>query len=95
MTIRPLHDRVLLKRKEADTQSKGGLFLPEAAQKKSHLAEVVAVGTGRVTDSGETLPLKVELGMTVVLNEWSGDSVKVDGEELLFVRERDILGVEL
>lgn len=95
MTIRPLHDRVLVKRKEAEVQSQGGLFLPEAAQKKSHLAEVVAVGTGKVTKGGDTLPLKVEVGMTVLLNEWSGDEVKVDGETLLFVRESDILGVEL
>lgn len=95
MTIRPLHDRVLVKRKEAETQSSGGLFLPEAAQKKSHLAEVVAVGTGRIAKSGETLPLKVEVGMTVLLNEWTGDEVKVDGQSLLFVREQDILAVQL
>ncbi len=95
MTIRPLHDRVLVKRKDPESQSKGGLFLPESAQKRSHLAEVVAVGTGRVGKDGTVTPLRVEVGTTVLLSEWSGDEVKVDGEDLLFVREKDILAVAL
>ena len=95
MTLRPLHDRVLVKRKDPETKSRAGLFLPEAAQKKSHLAEVVAVGTGHVGKDGEVRPLKVEPGVTVLLSEWSGDEVKVDGEAFLFVREKDILAVAL
>ena len=95
MTIRPLHDRVLVKRKDPETKSAGGLFLPEAAQKRSHLAEVVAVGTGRIGKGGEVLPLKVEVGSTVLLSEWAGDEVKVAGETHLFVRQKDILAVQL
>ncbi len=95
MTLRPLYDRVLVKRKDPETQTRTGLFLPESAQKKSHLAEVVAVGNGRVGKDGSVVPLKVEVGMTVLLSEWSGDEVKVDGQSLLFVREKDILAVSL
>ena len=95
MTIRPMYDRVLVKRKEAETQSRGGLFLPESAQKKSHLAEVVAVGHDRIGKDGKVTPLKVEVGMTVLLSEWAGDEVKVGGEAHLFVREQDILAVAI
>jgi chaperonin GroES len=93
MTIRPLYDRVLLRRKEPEQKSSGGLFLPTAAQEKSQLAEVVAVGTGRLLDDGSVFPLKVEVGMTVLLGKWGGDEVEVDGEKRLLVRESDILGV--
>jgi chaperonin GroES len=93
MTIRPLHDRVLLRRKEPEVKSKGGLFLPSAAQEKSQLAEVVAVGTGRLNDDGSVTPLKVEPGMTVLLGKWGGDEVEVGGQKQLLVREADILAV--
>jgi len=93
MTIRPLHDRVLLRRKEPEEKSKGGLFLPSAAQEKSQLAEVVAIGSGRVNDDGSVTALKVEPGMTVLLGKWGGDEVVVDGQKLLLVRESDILAV--
>ncbi len=95
MTIRPLYDRVLVKRKDPETQSRGGLFLPESAQKKSHLTEVVAVGQGRIGKDGNVVPLKVEAGMTVLLSEWGGDEVKVDGEPHLFIKEKDILAVAI
>ena len=95
MTLRPLYDRVLVKRKDPETQTASGLFLPEAAQKKSHLAEVVAVGQGRVGKDGKVTPLKVEVGMTVLLSEWSGDEIKMDGETWLFVKEKDILAVSI
>lgn len=95
MTFRPLHDRVLLTRKEAAPETRGGLVLPETARKKSQLFDVVAVGTGRVADDGTVTPLKVEVGMTVMLSEWSGDEIVVDGQEYLFVREQDILAVAL
>jgi chaperonin GroES len=93
MKVRPLHDRVLVKRKDPESKTKGGLFLPDAAQTKSQLAEVVAVGTGHVSDEGKVTPLKVEPGMTVLLSEWSGEPIKLDGIEHLMVRERDILAV--
>lgn len=91
--LRPLYDRVILRRKEPETTTKGGLVLPTNAQEKSNLAEVIAVGTGRLTDSGETIPLKVETGMTVLVGKWQGDPVKLDGDDLLIVRESDILAV--
>ncbi|MEN0068631.1 MAG: co-chaperone GroES, partial [Myxococcota bacterium] len=95
MTLKPLHDRVLLTRKEPEVQTKTGLFLPETARKKSQLAEVVAVGTGRIGPDGNVTPLKVEPGMTVMLTEWAGDEIKIDGTSYLFVREQDILAVAL
>ena len=91
--VRPLHDRVLVKRKDPETQTKSGLFLPEASQKKSSFATVVAVGAGRVNDDGSVIPLRVEPGMTVLLSDWSGDEVKIDGVDHLIVREKDILAV--
>ena len=93
MTVRPLHDRVLVKRKDPEERSRSGLFIPTAAQEKSHLAEVVAVGTGRVRDDGGVTALKVEQGMTVLLSKWAGDEVKVDGVDHLLVRESDILAI--
>jgi len=93
MTIRPLHDRVLLRRKDPEEKSKGGLFLPSASQEKSQLAVVVAVGTGRLHDDGTITPLKVEPGMTVLLGKWGGDEIEVGGQKQLIVREADILAV--
>lgn len=95
MKVRPLYDRVLVKRKDPETKTKSGLFLPEAAQTKSSLAVVVAVGNGYVNDEGGVTPLKVEAGQTVLLSEWSGDEVKIDGVDHLVVRERDILAVSV
>ena len=94
MTIRPLYDRVLLKRKDAEDKSRGGLFLPSAAQEKSNLAVVVAVGDGRVDERGKLTPLKVEAGMTVLLGKWAGDEIEIGGEKHLIVRESDILAVQ-
>lgn len=91
--MRPLHDRVLIKRKDAETISKGGLHIPTAAQEKSNLAEVVAVGTGRITEAGVVVPLKVEPGMTVLIGKWAGDVVVIESVEHLMVRETDILAV--
>lgn len=93
MTVRPLYDRVLVKRHDPITQTRSGLFVPEAAQKKSSYADVVAVGHGHLSDEGTVTPLKVEAGMTVLLAEWSGDEVKIDGVDHLIVREKDILAV--
>jgi chaperonin GroES len=93
MNVRPLYDRILVKRQDPETQTRGGLFLPEAGQSKSNYAQVVAVGHGHLGKSGRVTPLKVEPGMTVLLAEWAGDEVKIDGVDHLIVRERDILGV--
>lgn len=93
--VRPLYDRVLVKRHNPETQTKSGLFLPESSHKKSSYAVVVEVGTGRVADDGTVTPLRVEPGMTVLLSEWSGDEVKIDGVDHLIVREKDILAVGL
>jgi chaperonin GroES len=93
MTIRPLYDRVLVRRKDAEEQSRGGLFLPSAAQEKSQFAIVVAVGEGKLNEDGTITPLKVEPGMTVLLAKWGGDEVQVDGVKQMIVREADILGV--
>lgn len=93
MTVRPMYDRVLVKRHDPVAKTKSGLFLPEAAQTKSSYAVVVAVGQGHLGKSGAVTPLKVEPGMTVFLSEWSGDEVKIDGVDHLIVREKDILAV--
>lgn len=93
MKVRPLYDRVLVKRQDPLVKTKSGLFLPEAAQTKSSFAEVVAVGQGHLSDAGKVTPLKVEVGMTVLLSEWAGDEVKIDGVDHLIVREKDILAV--
>lgn len=95
MTVRPLYDRVLVKRKAPEVQTRGGLFLPEASLQKSQLAEVVAVGSGHLGKGGQVTPLKVEPGMTVLLSEWSGDEVRIEGVDHLIVREKDILAVQL
>lgn len=95
MNVRPLYDRILVKRKAPEERTQSGLIIPAKAQEKSNLAEVVAVGAGRLAESGELKPLKVEPGMTVLLGKWSGDELTIDGEDHLFVRERDILAVAL
>jgi chaperonin GroES len=91
--VRPLYDRVLVKRHDPETKTRSGLFLPEASQKKSSYAVVVAVGDGRMGDDGKLVPLRVEPGMTVLLSEWSGDEIKLEGVDHLIVREKDILAV--
>lgn len=94
MTLIPMYDRVVLRRKEAAEETSSGLFIPTSAQEVSNVAEVVAVGHGRLNENtGETVPLKVEVGMEVLLGKWSGDEVKVDGEAYLIVREGDILAI--
>ena len=93
MKIRPLHDRILVKRLEEETKTTGGLFIPDSAKEKPLQAEVIAVGSGRVLDSGQKLPLDLKAGDKVLIGKWSGTEVKVDGEELLILKEDEILGV--
>lgn len=94
MKIRPLHDRVVVRRKEEEQATAGGIILPGAAAEKPNQGEVVAVGTGRVLDNGENRPLAVKEGDTVVFGKYSGsNTIDIDGEELLILNESDIYGV--
>ena len=94
MKIRPLHDRVVVRRKEEETTSAGGIVLPGSAQEKPNQGEVVAVGNGRVLDNGEVRPIDVKVGDTVVFGKYAGsDTIEVDGEELVILSESDIKAV--
>ena len=94
MSIRPLFDRILVKRVEEATRSAGGLFLPETAKEKPAEGEVLAVGQGRVNDeSGEVTALQVKVGDKVVFGKYAGTEIKVAGEDLVILREDDILGI--
>jgi len=93
MTVRPLGDRILVKRLEANEKTPGGLFIPDTAKEKPQQAEVVAVGTGKVMESGTVVPLGVKAGDKVLMTKYGGTEVTVEGQEVLVVREDDILGV--
>ncbi len=94
MKIRPLHDRVVVRRKEEEQVSAGGIFLPGSAQEKPNQGEVIAVGSGRVLDNGESRPVDVKVGDTVVFGKYAGtDTIEVDGEELIVISESDIKAV--
>ena len=93
MNIRPLHDRVILKRMEEETTSPGGIVIPDSAAEKPIRGEVMAIGNGKRLDSGEVVPLDVKVGDTVLFGKYSGTEVKVNGEDLLVMREEDIMGV--
>jgi chaperonin GroES len=94
MKFRPLQDRVLIKRLEEDVaKTKGGLYIPDTAKEKPQQGKVIAVGKGRVNDEGKITPLDVKTGDKVLFGKYSGSEIKVDGEELLIMREEDILGV--
>ena len=93
MSIRPLHDRVVVRRKEEETTSAGGIVLPGSATEKPNQGEVIAAGKGRVLQSGEVQPMDVKVGDVVLFGQYAGNAVKVDGEEVLIMNESDILGV--
>lgn len=93
MNVRPLRDRVLVKRVEEQEQRIGGIIIPDAAKEKPQQARVVAVGTGRVNDDGKTIPPDVKPGDLVLTGKYSGTEIKVEGEEYLILREDEILGV--
>jgi chaperonin GroES len=93
MQFRPLHDRVLVRRIEAEAKTAGGIIIPDTAQEKPQEGEVVAVGSGTRADDGKITPLDVKSGDRILFGKWSGTEVKVDGEELLIMKESDILGV--
>ncbi|NKC15688.1 MAG: co-chaperone GroES [Gammaproteobacteria bacterium] len=93
MNIRPLHDRVIIKRKEEERTSPGGIVIPDTATEKPIRGEIVAVGKGKITDGGDVRPLDVKVGDNVLFGKYSGTEVKVDGEDLLVMREEDIMAV--
>ncbi|MGZ8163110.1 MAG: co-chaperone GroES [Methylobacter sp.] len=93
MKIRPLHDRVIVKRVEEETTTAGGIVLPGSAAEKPSQGMVLAVGTGKVLDNGDVRALEVKVGDKVLFGKYSGNEVKVDGEELIVMREEDIMGV--
>ena len=93
MKIRPLHDRVIVRRLEEEKTSPGGIVIPDSAAEKPILGEVIAVGNGKLLDSGEIRPLDVKKGDRIVFGKYSGNEVKVDGKEYLVLREDDIMGV--
>ena len=93
MKFRPLHDRVVVKRIDAEAKSAGGIIIPDTAKEKPMQGEVIAVGPGARDESGKLVPLDVKKGDKVLFGKWSGTEVKIDGQELLIMKESDILGV--
>ena len=93
MNFRPLHDRVLVRRVESEQKTAGGIIIPDAAQEKPMEGEIIAAGNGRVNDDGKVTALDVKTGDRVIFGKWSGTEVKVNGEDLLIMKESDIMGV--
>jgi chaperonin GroES len=93
MNLRPLHDRVIVKRLENETKTASGLVIPDTAAEKPDQGEVLAVGTGKRDDSGKTIPMDVKVGDRVLFGKYAGQTVKVNGNELLVMREEDIMAV--
>ncbi|MGA2597640.1 MAG: co-chaperone GroES [Bryobacteraceae bacterium] len=93
MDLRPLHDRVLVRRLEEQESKRGGLFIPDSAKEKPQQADVVAVGNGKMLDSGERVTLDVKAGDRILFGKYGGSEVKIDGDEYLILREDEILGV--
>jgi chaperonin GroES len=91
--FRPLHDRVVVRRIEADNKSAGGIIIPDTAKEKPQEGEVIAIGPGGRDESGKLIPIDVKTGDRVLFGKWSGTEVKLDGEELLIMKESDIMGV--
>ena len=92
-SFRPLHDRVVVKRVKEEEKTKGGIIIPDTAQEKPQEGEVIAVGPGARDEDGERIPLDVKVGDRILFGKWSGTEVKIDGEELLIMKESDIMGV--
>lgn len=93
MKLRPLHDRVIIKRLEAETKSAGGIVIPDSATEKPIKGEVVAVGNGKILEDGKVRPIAVKAGEKVLFGKYSGTEVKLDGQELLVMREEDLMAV--
>ncbi|MDP8919888.1 MAG: co-chaperone GroES [Pseudomonadota bacterium] len=93
MKFRPLHDRIVVKRIDAEQKTAGGIIIPDTAKEKPQQGEVIAVGPGARNEAGQIVPLDVQAGDTVLFGKWSGTEVKIDGEDLLIMKESDIMGV--
>jgi chaperonin GroES len=93
MKFRPLHDRVVVRRLEAEEKTAGGIIIPDTAQEKPMEGEVIAVGPGARDEAGKLVPLDVKAGNRILFGKWSGTEVKLDGEELLIMKESDIMGI--
>ena len=93
MAFRPLHDRVLVRRVEEEEKTAGGIIIPDTAKEKPQEGEVVAVGNGTVGDDNERIALEVKAGDKILFGKWSGTEVKIDGEDLIIMKESDILGI--
>ena len=93
MTVRPLHDRILIKRIEEKESVKGGIIIPDTAKEKPQEGEVIAVGNGKKTEEGKVIPLDVKAGDRILFGKYSGTEIKIDNEEYLIVREDEVLGV--
>ena len=93
MNLRPLQDRIIVKRVEEETKTAGGLFIPETAKEKPQRGEIVAAGNGKKTEDGKVLPLDVKVGDIVLFGKYAGTEIKVDGDDFLMMREDDILAV--
>ena len=93
MTFKPLHDRVVVRRVENDEKTSGGLIIPDSAQEKPAEGEVVSVGNGAIDEKGNRMPMDVKAGDRILFGKWSGTEVKINGEDMLIMKESDILGV--
>jgi len=93
MNVRPLRDRILVKRLEEQEQKVGGIIIPDTAKEKPQQGKVVAAGTGRMTDEGKVLPLDVKAGDTILFGKYAGTEIKIEGDEFLILREDEVLGV--
>ena len=93
MNIRPLHDRILVKRLDGDEKTKGGIIIPDTAKEKPMEGKVMAVGKGTKTEDGKLIPLDVKKGDKILFGKWSGTEVKVGGDELLIMKESDVMGI--
>ena len=93
LEFRPLHDRVVVKRIEAEDKTKGGIIIPDTAKEKPQEGEIIAVGSGARDESGKLVPLDVKAGDRILFGKWSGTEVKLDGEDLLIMKESDIMGI--
>ena len=93
MKFRPLHDRIVVKRIDAEEKTKGGIIIPDTAKEKPQEGEVIAVGPGARDEAGKLIPIDLRVGDRVLFGKWSGTEVKIDGEDLLIMKESDIMGV--
>ena len=93
MKFRPLHDRVVVERVDAETKSMGGIIIPDTAQEKPSQGEIIAVGPGGRDENGKLIPIDLQVGDRVLFGKWSGTEVKIDGQDLLIMKESDIMGV--